>query len=67
MHTPELLELDHFFKIKEIDGYPSQIGHRISLMNYARITTFDAVKDMSISDLDLADSSDKCNFLLCHS
>ena len=68
MHTPELLELDHFFKIKEIDGYPSQIGHLISLMNYARITTFDSVKDMSISDLDflIDEKANSIGMLLLH-
>lgn len=68
MHTPELLELDHLFKIQEIEGYPSQIGHLISSMNYARITTFDAVKDMSISDLDflLDEKANTIGMLLLH-
>jgi uncharacterized damage-inducible protein DinB len=68
MHTPELLELDHLFKIQEIEGYPSQIGHLISSMNYARITTFDAVKDMSISDLDflLDEKANSIGMLLMH-
>jgi uncharacterized damage-inducible protein DinB len=68
MHTPELLELDHLFKIQKIDGYSSQIGHLISLMNYARITTFDAVKGLSTSDLDflLDEKSNSIGMLLLH-
>jgi uncharacterized damage-inducible protein DinB len=68
MYSPELLELDHLFKIQEIDGYPCQIGHLISMLNYARITTFDAVKDLSVSDLDflLDEKSNSIGMLLLH-
>lgn len=68
MHSPKLLESDHLFKIQEIGGYPSQIGHLISLMNYARITTFDAVKDLSISDLDflIDEKANTIGMLLLH-
>jgi uncharacterized damage-inducible protein DinB len=68
MYSPELLELDHLFKIQEIDGYPCQIGHLISMLNYARITTFDAVKDLSVSDLDflLDEKANSIGMLLLH-
>lgn len=68
MYSPQLLELDHLFKIQEIDGYTPQIGHLVSLLNYARITTFDAVKDLSVSDLDflLDDKANTIGMLLLH-
>ncbi|MCE2963630.1 MAG: DinB family protein [Chitinophagales bacterium] len=68
MYSPELLELDQLFKVKEIDGYPSQLGHLISMLNYARITTFDAVKDLSISDLDflIDEKANSIGMLLLH-
>jgi hypothetical protein len=68
MHSPELLELDHLFKIQNLDGYSSQIGYLISMMNYARITTFDAVKGLSISDLDflIDEKANTIGMLLLH-
>jgi len=68
MHTPELLELDHLFKVQSLDGFSLQIGHLVSQMNYARITTFDAVKDLSISDLDflLDEKANTIGMLLMH-
>ncbi len=68
MYTPELLELDHLFKIQEIDGYTPQIGHLVSLLNYARITTFDAVKGLSVSDLDflIDEKANTIGMLLLH-
>ena len=68
MHTPELLELDHLFKIQNLDGYSSQTSQLISMMNYARITTFDAVKGLSVSDLDflLDEKANSIGMLLLH-
>lgn len=68
MHTPELLELDHLYKIQNLDGYSSQISHLISLMNYARITSFDAVKGLSTADLDflLDEKANSIGMLLLH-
>lgn len=68
MYTPELLELDHLYKIQTLEGFSPQIGHLVSQMNYARITTFDAVKDLSISDLDFLfdENANTIGMLLLH-
>jgi uncharacterized damage-inducible protein DinB len=68
MHTPELLELDHLFKIQNLDGYSRQFSQLISMMNYARITTFDAIKGLSISDLDFLvnENANSIGMLLLH-
>jgi uncharacterized damage-inducible protein DinB len=68
MHSPELLELDHLYKIQDLDGYSSQISHLISMMNYARITTFDAVKGLNVSELDflLDEKANTIGMLLLH-
>jgi uncharacterized damage-inducible protein DinB len=68
MHTPELLELDHLFKIQNLDGYSRQFSQLISMMNYARITTFDAIKGLSVSDLDflLDEQANTIGMLLLH-
>lgn len=68
MYSPELLELDHLYNVQKINGYNEQIGHLLSMMNYARITTFDAVNDLSISDLDflIDDKANTIGMLLLH-
>ena len=68
MHNSELLEECELFKIQKIDDYPQQIGHLISLMNYARITTFDAVEGLSISELDflIDEKANSIGMLLLH-
>ena len=68
MHTPELLELDHLFKIQNLDGYSRQFSQLISMMNYARITMFDAIKGLSISDLDFLvnENANSIGMLLLH-
>lgn len=68
MHTSALLEKQDLFKIKSIDGFSPQIGHLLSLMNYARITTFDMTEGLSISDLDflLDEKANSIGMLLSH-
>lgn len=68
MYSPELLEIDDLYKVKDIEDYPKQIGHLISMMNYARITTFDSVKGLSTSELDflLDEKSNSIGMLLFH-
>lgn len=68
MYTPKLLEDVELFKITEHEGYPKQLGHLISLLNYARITTFDAVEGLSVSDLDFLvdDKANSVGMLLLH-
>lgn len=34
---------DSTFKIEKIEGYSPQIGHLVSMMNYARFTTLNEV------------------------
>lgn len=38
---------DMEFKISELKDYTPQIGHLVSMMDYARKTTLDAVQGMS--------------------
>jgi len=40
------------FKIETIEGYSSQIGKLVSMMNYARYTTLNAVKGLTVEQLD---------------
>ena len=46
------------FKISEIKGYTPEIGHLISMMNYARYTTLHAVQDLSTQQLDYLPNKD---------
>ncbi|MEN1966569.1 DinB family protein [Lentibacillus sp. N15] len=39
-------------KITALDGYSPQIGHLISMMNYVRKTTLDAVHGLGVEQLD---------------
>ncbi|WP_249872842.1 DinB family protein [Oceanobacillus saliphilus] len=45
-------------KIEEIQGYPSQIGKLISMMNYARSTTIEAVRGLTVEQLDYLPNKD---------
>jgi len=46
------------YLISEIEGYSPQIGRLISMMNYARYTTYESVKDLSTLQLDHLDDDD---------
>ncbi|MFD2922892.1 DinB family protein [Halobacillus naozhouensis] len=46
------------FKIKKTEGYTSQIGHLVSMMNYARHTTLNAVKGLTTQQLDFLPEED---------
>lgn len=68
MYNSDLLEKEELFKIKSIDGYHPQLGHLISLMNYARITTLDSIESLSIAELDflIDEKSNSIGMLLLH-
>ncbi len=40
------------FKVEDIQGYPPQIGHLVSMMNYTRYTTLKAVEGLTVEQLD---------------
>ncbi|GGE03032.1 DinB family protein [Paenibacillus nasutitermitis] len=46
------------FKISELTGYSTEIGHLISMMNYARFTTLNSVEGLSIHQLDYLPNKD---------
>ncbi len=68
MYNSEELEKQDLFQIKKLDGFETQFGHLISLMNYARITTLDTVEGMSVSDLDflIDEKANSIGMLLFH-
>jgi uncharacterized damage-inducible protein DinB len=52
-----LSQIDEFlksqtFKVEAVDGFSPQIGHLVSMMNYARYTTLNEVKGLSKEELD---------------
>lgn len=46
------------FKISELKDYTPQIGHLVSMMDYARKTTLDAVQGMSTEELNFLANED---------
>jgi uncharacterized damage-inducible protein DinB len=46
------------FKVSELIGYSPQIGHLISMMNYARHTTLNAIQGLNIQQLDYLPNKD---------
>ncbi|MFY4774191.1 DinB family protein [Metabacillus sp. RGM 3146] len=46
------------FKVKEVKGYTPQMGHLISMMNYARKTTLDSVRGLTAEELDYLPNKD---------
>lgn len=63
-----MLNMDHIYLITDIPGYSPQISRLLSMMNYARYTTLESVKNLSIDQLDfLLDSeSNSIGALLLH-
>jgi Uncharacterized protein conserved in bacteria len=61
-------DLDRLYLITEIPGYSPQIGHLISMMNFARATTLEAVKDLTREQLDFIydSNSNSIGALLLH-
>ncbi|WP_374099768.1 DinB family protein [Sediminibacillus dalangtanensis] len=56
------------YKITEKTGYTPKIGHLVSMMEYARKTTLDAVRGLSIEQLDYlpTEKSNSIGALLLH-
>ena len=68
MYNKDELEKQELFQIIEHNGYDRQIGHLISMMNYARITTIDSVIGLSIPELDflLDEKANSIGMLMFH-
>ena len=63
-----MLNMPNLLLIKDIDGFTPQISRLISMMNYARFTTLEAVKDLTQAQLDylLDEKSNSIGALLLH-
>ncbi len=63
-----MINMDQIYLITDIPGYSPQISRLISMMNYARHTTLEATKDLSMAQLDyLMDAqSNSIGSLLLH-
>lgn len=60
--------MQNLLLIKDIPGYSPQISRLVSMMNYARFTTLEAVKDLTQAELDflLDGQSNSIGALLLH-
>nr|WP_081671655.1 DinB family protein [Paenibacillus antibioticophila] len=63
-----MLHMQNLLLIKDIPGYSPQISRLVSMMNYARYTTLEAVKDLTQAELDflLDGQSNSIGALLLH-
>jgi len=63
-----MLGTNNIFLITDIPGYSPQIGRLLSMMNYARFTTIESVKNLSSEQLDflLYSESNSIGALLLH-
>ncbi|WP_340005142.1 DUF664 domain-containing protein [Paenibacillus sp. FSL K6-0276] len=63
-----MINMDKIYLITDIPGYSPQISRLLSMMNYARHTTLEDVKDLGVDQLDfLMDSkSNSIGALLLH-
>lgn len=52
-----MYNLEQLYLVKEVPEFTPQIGHLISMMNYARHTTLEAVKGLSRRELDFIQDS----------
>ncbi|WP_123040547.1 DinB family protein [Cohnella candidum] len=52
------MDAEKLYLISEVEGYSPQIGRLLSMMNYARCTTLETVRDLTISQLDYLHDSD---------
>jgi len=62
------MDIERIYLVSDLDGYSPQIGRLVSMMNYARWTTIESVKDLSIEQLDyqIAEDSNSIGALLLH-
>ncbi|MEF2965809.1 DinB family protein [Paenibacillus sp. M1] len=63
-----MLDMDKLLLITDHSGYTPQISRLLSMMNYARFTTLEAVSDLSVEQLDflLVAQSNSIGALLLH-
>lgn len=63
-----MLNMNNIYLISDIPGYSPQISRLLSMMNYARFTTLEAVKNLTIDQLDflLDEESNSIGALLLH-
>lgn len=63
-----MINMDKIYLITDMPGYPPQISRLLSMMNYARHTTLEAVKDLDVNQLDflLDENSNSIGALLLH-
>jgi len=63
-----MMNLDQIYLVKDRDGYSPHISRLISMMNYARHTTMQAVENLTVDQLDylLDDQSNSIGALLLH-
>ena len=63
-----MLNMNNIYLISDISGYSPQISRLLSMMNYARYTTLEAAKNLSVEQLDflLDPESNSIGALLLH-
>ncbi|NOU68980.1 DUF664 domain-containing protein [Paenibacillus sp. LMG 31461] len=63
-----MLNLNQIYLITDIPGYTPQISRLLSMMNYARHTTLQSVKNLTVQELDflLDEESNSIGALLLH-
>lgn len=63
-----MIDMNQIFLITDIPGYSPQISRLLSMMNYARYTTLEAVKGLTVEQLDylLDAQSNSIGALLLH-
>ena len=63
-----MMDMDHIYLVSDVPGYTPQIGRLLSMMNYARHTTLEEVKGLTVNDLDylLDADSNSIGGLLLH-
>ncbi|MFC5451073.1 DinB family protein [Paenibacillus aestuarii] len=63
-----MLDMDKIFLISDIPGYTPQISRLMSMMNYARYTTFQSVQGLTTEQLDFTidSTSNSIGSLLLH-
>ncbi|MFC7679668.1 DinB family protein [Paenibacillus sp. GCM10028914] len=62
------MDMEKIYLVSDLPGYTPQIGRLLSMMNYARHTTLEAVKGLTMNDLDylLDANSNSIGGLLLH-
>lgn len=63
-----MINMENIYLITDVPGYTPQVGRLLSMLNYARFTTLEAVKDLTSEQLDtlLDPESNSIGALLLH-